>query len=385
MTDNASPSESTGEKKQEKQTEAPKKSRQRTSSARSTASTQAKNGNGLLWFVTVLNFLLIASIVGAGYWGYTQWQTQQVDSQSQVQQQAASIQSQTEQNQQVREQLEQGLAQSEQSLDTFRQQLEGLEAQANGFESRLGEVSGRRPSDWLLAEADYLVRMAGRKLWLERDISTAILMLQSADSRLQDTADPSLLPVRQLLANDIQTLSQINEVSLTSVALALSGLSNQVNNLALALPKLPDIPEPDEQVSDSIWDARENLNKAWVFFKENLISYQPRTTPIRPLLSKQQQWLAREQLKLSLMHAQSAVMNEQATLYQQSLQKAMGILIEHYDLEQSGVVQFTQSVDNLLQTDITRDYPDSFQSAQALKDVLQKRVNAAFNNELTQL
>lgn len=37
----------------------------------------------------------------------------------------------------------------------------------------VADVKGRRPNDWLLAEADYLVKLAGRKLFLEHDAVSA--------------------------------------------------------------------------------------------------------------------------------------------------------------------------------------------------------------------
>jgi len=83
------------------------------------------------------------------------------------------------------------------------------------LERQISELSGRRPSDWLLAEANYLVNMAGRKLFLENDIGTSMTLLAEADARLEDLGDPSLLPIRALIASDIQTLQQVNPVSTT--------------------------------------------------------------------------------------------------------------------------------------------------------------------------
>ena len=78
-----------------------------------------------------------------------------------------------------------------------------------------------------------MVRMAGRKLWLENDVRTATLLLVNADKRLKSLADPSVLPVRAKLAEDIQTLQQMNPVSQSSVALALTGMLAQIDKLPL--------------------------------------------------------------------------------------------------------------------------------------------------------
>ena len=44
----------------------------------------------------------------------------------------------------------------------------------------VADVKGRRPNDWLLAEADYLVKLAGRKLFLEHDAVSATKLMESA-------------------------------------------------------------------------------------------------------------------------------------------------------------------------------------------------------------
>lgn len=342
-------------------------------------------GNGLLWFVTVINFLLLFSAVGAGYWVWLQWNSQQAEQQRFVIEQKTTLSQQSRENSQIKQGLEKQNQSLEKEVKNLTGELKRLAQQSAANEQNLADVSGRRPSDWLLAEADYLVRMAGRKLWLEKDLRTAILMLQSADSRLQDLADPSLLPVRQLIATDIQNLQQINPVSLSSVALALSGMLPQINNLPLALPEIPDINSMDEEASESIGDWEQNLGKFWTFFKEELINYQPREGAIRPMLSAQQQWLAKEQLKLALLQAQSAVLNEQSTLYQQSLQRALGLLVDHFDLQNTKVVQFVDALRNVAETDISRILPSELQSARPLQDLLQKRVDNVFSGRVTEL
>lgn len=341
---------------------------------------EKKATNGFLWTVTVLNFLLIISVAGGGVWFWQQWQAQQSDQATFLQQQNSAIAIQTQQNDAVKAQLAEQQQAVQNSLQSMVEQLQITAQQVQKNSTDLADVSGRRPSDWLLAEADYLVRMAGRKLWLEKDVKTAILMLQSADSRLQDLADPSLLPVRELLAADIQSLSQINDISLSSVALSVSGLVQQVNGLALALPEIPDIVKNEAQVTDSVSDWRANLDQLWRFFKENLISYQPRNQPIRPLLTSQQQWLAKEQLKLALLQAQSAVLAEQPQLFTQAMQQAKDLLNDHFDLANSNVDQFSQSVENLVDVNVIRQYPSELRSALPLKDLLQKRIDSAFVN-----
>ena len=345
------------------------------------ANTSSSKGSSLTWLGMVFNFLLIVTLAAAGFWVWQNDITAQKQTQASISEKLAQL---TEENSQQANLVSAYKTENEQlnqQLTDLTSRLEAANAQIQSNKQNLGDVSGRRPTDWLLAEADYLVRMAGRKLWLERDVKTAIMMLQSADSRLQDMTDPSLLPIRQLIAEDVQVLQQINNTSVDSVALALSALSKQVSSLPLALPKIPELNDKAAQISDSPADWSENLRKQWRYFVDGLIKYQPRQTPIRPMLDSQQQWLAKEQLRFTLIQAQSAAMSENSHLYQQTLQRAIELLVNHFDLELSSVEQFAESLQNLSQTNLERTFPDSFRSSQPLKDILNDRVDAVFTNK----
>lgn len=338
---------------------------------------------GLLWFVSLVNLLLLAVVIAGAYWGWIEWNKSQseqdeyfANQETTLSTQLSNIRAQNESNDSLRNDFNGQTEALTTAIDEIESRLVQTQQEVLANEKKLADVSGRRPSDWLLAEADYLVRMAGRKLWLEHDVKTAVLMLQSADSRLQDLADPSLLPIRQSIANDIQTLQQINQVSLTSIALALSGMIKQVDNLPLSLPEV-EVQGPE----------KEDLTGFERFFREltDNFKYQSNDKPLKPMLDQQQQWLAREQLKYSLLLAQSAVLKEQGTLLQQSVQQSISLLVDHYDLEQPSVTQFIDGLQNIEKTKIERSYPSELQSAQPLKDIMETRLDGAFSNRKFEL
>lgn len=326
---------------------------------------------GVLWFFTLLNLLLVLAAAAAGYWFWMQWQQSINTENTIISEHQQTLENQAGQLQTLNSNLVIQNTEIQQKLAAISSQAANASEQAEANRKNLADVSGRRPADWLLAEADYLVRMAGRKLWLENDVKTAVAMLQSADSRLQDLADPSLLPVRQFIASDIQTLQQINQVSLTSIALSLSGMVQQVNNLPLSLPEAQtDLPEPEEV---------EGMSRIWVYILSNF-KYQPNSEPIKPLLTDQQQWLAKEQLRYALLQSQSAVMAQQTTLFQQSIQRAIGLLVQHYDLDSEQVKGFIAALTNLENTNVDKNYPQQLDAARPLQDMLESRMNNSFSN-----
>lgn len=359
---------------------------------------KASNGTtgktGVLWFFTLINLLILIVIIGTAYWAWLQWQTQSQQQasvlaaqQTSMEQQQASVLEQQDDiavsiasNQLAKGDLEQQNQAIQVSIASLIEQLQLTSAQAQTNQSNLADVSGRRPADWLLAEADYLIRMAGRKLWLEHDVKTAIMMLQSADSRIQDLDDPSLLPLRARLAADLQNLQQVSQVSTSSIALALGAMLKQVDNLPLAFFKRPEAEVVDETVTDSIDDWRSNFARNWREATKNFFSFKKITTEIKPFMSEQQQWLSKEQLKFALMQAQVAVLKENTTLYQQSLQTAFRLLIESFDTKKDSVSQFTNSLSNLQQTEFEQSYPEQFDVSAPLQDIIEQRLNRRFVN-----
>jgi uroporphyrin-3 C-methyltransferase len=348
----------------------------------------------MLWFFTSINFLVLVIIMGAAYWAWLQWQAQSqqqtaflaVQQTSMEQQQTSMLEQQDDitesiaSNQLAKGALEQQNQALQSSIASLIEQLRLTNNKVETNQSDLADISGRRPADWLLAEADYLIRMAGRKLWLEHDVKTAIMMLQSADSRIQDLDDPSLLPIRAKLAEDLQNVQQVNQISTSSIALALGAMLKQVDNLPLAFFKKPEAEVVDETVTDSINDWRSNFVRSWREATKNFFSFKKVTTEIKPFMSEQQQWLSKEQLKFALMQTQVAVLKENTTLYQQSLQTAFGLLIEFFDTEQGRVIQFTESLSNLQQTEFERTYPEQFNVSAPLQDIIEQRLDRRFVN-----
>ena len=352
---------------------------------------------GGLWLFSIFNFLIIIGICAAAGWTWYQWQqnqTNETDTGEKIEAKLSSIDSVIVKLNSAISASQKELAQINSDLtqqnETLSNNIDGLLEQIvqnadenKALQSRIADLSGRRPADWLLAEADYLVRIAGRKLWLENDVSTAMLMMQAADSRLEDIGDPSLFPVRKLIAEDIQALHQVNPVAINSIALALSGMIPQVNNLPLNALKIPEIEENKAQneLSENIGDWRSNLSKTWDSLVDDFIQIETSEKPVLPYLSTKQRWLITEQLKLALSQAKSAALDEQESLYMNALQQATALVVEHFQLDDNNVKQFADALQQLQNTTIAKDYPRQLKSANALKDVIEQRVQSVFKND----
>lgn len=351
-------------------------------SSKSGAKQKKSSGNGLLWFVVIILFLLVLGMAGAGYWYYMQQQSASQETVTAQQNNASQLNAIERERADILASIE-NVTRTSQALEStvaeLKSQNEQLALQAESTLQQLNNMEGRRPADWLIAEADYLVRMAGRKLWLENDVRTAILLLVNADKRLKSLADPSVLPVRATLAEDIQTLQQLNPVSQSSVALALTGMIAQIDKLPLdTFEKPEDGNAQDTTLSESADDWQENLAKVWRSLVDDFLTVKSIEGPVEPVLSLEAQFLAKEQLRLQLMHAQTAALQGDEGLYSQSLQYAQTLLTEKFDTEKSQVTGFMDALQNLSATDIARPIPTELASQKPLERLLDSRVKQVF-------
>jgi uroporphyrin-3 C-methyltransferase len=87
----------------------------------------------------------------------------------------------------------------------FKQQADALAAannkqaelakQLDEVQQKVATISGTDAKTWLLAQSDFLVKLAGRKLWSDQDVTTAAALLKSAGTS-RWRSSPGRLPPR---------------------------------------------------------------------------------------------------------------------------------------------------------------------------------------------
>ncbi|EJA3104639.1 uroporphyrinogen-III C-methyltransferase [Vibrio vulnificus] len=239
----------------------------------------------------------------------------------------------------------------------------------------MADVKGRRPNDWLLAEADYLVKLAGRKLFLEHDVVSATSLMESADQRIAALNDPSLVPLRKAMAKDITDLKTIPLIDRDGLVLRLTALQQQVDQLPLANAILPEAKTVEkQQVSDDINNWQNNLMASLKAFSENFITFRTRDGNIIPLLSPEQHFYLKENIKAKIETAIKAVYQEQGEVYTTSLTTAEAWSKAFFNQDNNTVKEFTQSLKQLSEQKIQVQYPVKLQTQNQLADVIRERL-----------
>ncbi|GAM56349.1 uroporphyrinogen-III methyltransferase [Vibrio ishigakensis] len=291
--------------------------------------------------------------------------------------------------QQVAQQLESSQQATEQitkdAVNKAQVAISQQQKSIEGLQLAITDVKGRRPNDWLLAEADYLVKLAGRKLFLEHDVVTATKLMESADQRIATLNDPSLVPLRKVMANDITKLRSLPLLDKDGVALELISLQTQIDKLPLANAILPEAPEEvNKEVSQNIQDWQSNLKTSLNNFAEHFITFRVRDGSAVPLLSPQQHFYLRENIKGKLETAIKATYSEQEAIYQTSLKVAGEWSQTYFNQDDNAVKQFQASLEKLSKVKVDLKYPNKFETNQVLSDIIRERLRREVTTIVTE-
>jgi len=324
----------------------------------------------------VLSVIAIAIALAAGT-GLYGWGKQQAANQSAASDTLANQLIALQKSQEAQKaELEGIIKQQASQLDASERQQAALTKQLDDMQQKVASISGTDAKTWLLAQADFLVKLAGRKLWSDQDVTTAAALLKSADASLADMNDPSLIGARRAITDDIASLSAVAQIDYDGIILKVNQLSNQIDNLRLADNNDDDTPMDNDssELSASIGEWRINLQKSWRSFMDSFITVRRRDETAVPLLAPNQDVYLRENIRSRLLVAAQAVPRHQEETYKQALDNVSTWVRAYYDTNDATTKAFLEDVDKLGQQSITMNVPDTLQSQPLLEKLMQTRV-----------
>ncbi|PXK41710.1 uroporphyrinogen-III C-methyltransferase [Klebsiella variicola] len=318
--------------------------------------------------------IAIAIAAGIGLYGLNKQQaTRQNATTSELSGQLAALQKAQESQ---KSELEGIIKQQADQLSQAKHEQETLTKQLDELQQKVAVISGSDAKTWLLAQADFLVKLAGRKLWSDQDVTTAAALLKRADASLADMNDPSLIGARRAITDDIATLSAVSQVDYDGMILKVNQLANQIDNLRLADNNDDDSPmdSDSDELSSSISEWRVNLQKSWQNFMDSFITVRRRDETAVPLLAPNQDIYLRENIRSRLLVAAQAVPRHQEETWKQSLDNVSTWVRAYYDTDDATTKAFLDEVDKLSQQSITMTVPETLQSQALLEKLMQTRV-----------
>ena len=287
-------------------------------------------------------------------------------------------------------------------LDTFQQQTEKqlvqqqqiIEKQLQGLATKIAtdsqtriialeavvakleqNIKQQQPSDWLIHEAEYLLRVAARAVWLEQDTRAALGLLKDADARLAQLNDPTFLPVREVIHQDIKSLSLLPTLDTDEVVLTLMAMNKAVENLPLAMDNLDkkNMDTADLVLSADINDWQTNLAKTWQKFLDDFIRVRARSGTIEPLISPKQQAQLKQNLTLKIQLALWAASQHKGDVYIKSINDIEQWINDFFDVQDLNNQHFVQSLTELKVKKVDFAYPNDLNALSALRSIISKK------------
>ena len=341
-------------------------------------------------------FLLIVVLAGTGGWfTYQQWLAQKdyEASLAELEQENAQMREQLEQarsamseavdNQVARlneseSLLQQAVAEIDSNAEADAQRLEELQDSLNrnmeGVASRLsedmrdvttlvsalqGQVTDLQNQDlgWLNSEANYLMRLAQRKLAMEADVASAMLLLKTVEDLLSRQDSMLANTARDSVRRDIQRLEALRLPDRVGIAERLNDLSRELDSLSLSSSRQAAYVESVQQRlaqgeagMESWWAAALNLIRTVFVWRE--------ADPDQSVsLMPDQEQLVKQQMLLQLEQARLAVVQADAEMYQITLDQLQAIMQRYLNQDSAQAVQLVSELNAMRDVEVTTTLP----------------------------
>lgn len=341
---------------------------------------KGKSKSVFFGIIGLLSLGVLVAVALVGYFGYQQL-LQMSDRLILIEQQEKNVVSET---QQVKTALQKSLSQLQQQTQKQLQQLNAdhqqkilnLEQQLATSQRQIKSFTGRHQNDWLLAEADYLVRIASNRLLLERDHITALALLLRAEQRLAMMDDPSMQAAREALSRDMAVLRSLKREDVAGIAIRITGLVPQLKALT---PMSFQLPEQTKDVIDSPPVSAENnwqesLKQTFKELSVKWFEVRDHGQTVKPLMAPEKESLLRTNMMLLLQATQFATLRQLPELYQQSLLQLENLLQEHFDFSDPAVMAFAEEVKLLSAMTVRVELPKKLESRLILARLVEQRL-----------
>jgi uroporphyrin-3 C-methyltransferase len=267
-------------------------------------------------------------------------------------------------------QMQESLAAQLAKISVLEARLAETQSQAVALEAMYQELSSSR-DERLLAEVEQAVVIAMQQLQFSGNVEAALIALQGAEGRLARSLQPQFLPVRKLIARDIERLKGIPGANISGLSLKIESVVTAVDGLPLAYEQRPKPVAPKagadaRPVNLDFW--RELGAELWRELRQ-LVRIERIDHGDPALLAPQQSYFLRENLKLRLLNARLALLQRDGRVYREEIRQAREQLDRYFDGRAKPVQAAQSTLATLAGTDVSFDLPGLAESLTVLRNL----------------
>ncbi len=269
--------------------------------------------------------------------------------------------------------LRSGLAELSDVTGQQARALSDLDGRLGELRTELSRFSAADRDSWLLAEAEYLLRLANQRLIMAGDAASAQALLASADRILRELDDAGLHEARGALAADLAAVRAVPQVDVEGIYLRLAALIEQADKLVIF-----QLPEPEAgAVAAPAEDWQQRLEQGYHSALAKLSDYiviRRRDVPMQTLMDPQWEGLVRQNLRMLLEQAQVALLSGNQVLYGESLKRCNYWVAEFFESDEVAARAMAREIDQLADLRVEVPVPDLTRSLAALNDAIAQRL-----------
>jgi uroporphyrin-3 C-methyltransferase len=278
-------------------------------------------------------------------------------------------------------QLKVGILESRQ-LENQSQQL--------ALEQLYADLSKSR-DEWALSEVEQVLSTASQQLQLAGNVQGALIALQNADRSLARSDKPQFIGVRRAIAADMEKLKATPAVDLAGVAVRLDSVIAQVDTLPMLSDEKPLLPAAPVRGAQARKPAAgsataaaapaapmgigERMLATWRNWSEEmwddvrqLIRVRSVNTPEALMLSPDQSYFVRENLKLRLLNARLALLSRDETTFAGDLTAAQETLDKYFDTRARTTQQAQSALRQVQANNLAIEMPTLADSLNAVRN-----------------
>jgi len=321
---------------------------------------------------TFLTFALI--IVAAGVVGWLQLRQETSTLREDAARRLTASEAATAQLRERESALAGDLREAQAKLALLETRLAESQSQQAALEALYREMAPSR-DDLALNEVEQILLIANQQLSLAGNVGAALAALQLADGKLARIDRPPLNPLRRAIARDVDRLRALPFVDVTAITVKLDQAIAQIDGLPLAKderlpPPAADTPQPHVPAwRRALSDIAQELR--------SLVRLEISDRPPAPLVSPEQAYFVRENLRLRLLSARNAILGRQEATYKSDVRAAQAWIRKYFDTRTKPVQGTLDLLAQMLATPLPDDLPDlnaSLDAVRTLKATQERRV-----------
>jgi len=275
--------------------------------------------------------------------------------------------------QQLQQQLEHGMGELRGQAERQAQTVQSFDEQLAALREELARFSAHDRDSWLLAEAEYLLRLSNQRLIMAGDTVAAQALLASADAVLRELDDVSLHSVRSAVASDLAAVRAVPKTDLEGIYLRLSALAEQADKLVIF--QFPERDARPREATEEDWQARLQQGYEQALLKlSDYVIIRRRDVPMQALMDPQWEGLVRQNLRMLLEQAQVALLSSNQVLYESSLERAQHWVAQFFESDAAAAQAMAREIRQLAALQVQVTMPEISRSLEALDGAIERRL-----------